>query len=62
MNDGIVGFDSMRWTKFTEFGPEDKRKGLSHADVVDLRRRDRWGFDIRAFYRSILEALGEMGL
>jgi triacylglycerol lipase len=61
-NDGIVAYESMKWTNFGPMAPENPRKGLSHADAVDLRRRDRQGFDIRGFYELIVAALAARGL
>lgn len=61
-NDGIVAYESMKWGDFGPVLPPGSRRGLSHSDVVDLRRMDRRGFDIRAFYKGIVEDLSSRGL
>ena len=38
------------------------RRGVSHADIVDMRRRDLPGLDIRQFYPTIAEGLKQKGL
>jgi triacylglycerol lipase len=60
-NDGIVSYESMKWGNFRPMLPPGSRRGLSHADVVDLRRRDRFGFDIRGFYKGIVAELAARG-
>ena len=60
-NDGVVAFRSIQWTNFREIKPANSKKGLSHADVVDLRRMDRFGFDICAFYKNMIYELAEKG-
>jgi triacylglycerol lipase len=60
-NDGIVSFNSMKWDNFRAMNPENTKKGLSHADVVDLRRQDRFNFDICDFYKNVILELGEKG-
>jgi triacylglycerol lipase len=61
-NDGIVSFESMKWDNFKAIQPSNPRKGLSHSDVVDLRWRDRFDFDICGFYKGIILGLKEKGV
>jgi len=60
-NDGIVSLESAKWDNFKAITPRNESKGLSHSDVVDLRRRDRFGFDICGFYKNIIVGLAEKG-
>lgn len=61
-NDGMVTVSSARWCAFQGVLRGAGRRGISHADVVDLRRRDVDGFDVRAFYIGLVERLREKGL
>ena len=38
-NDGMVSTDSMHWANFRGVHTSTKKRGISHADVVDMRRR-----------------------
>jgi len=61
-NDGLVGEGSFEWgSKYTLLTTEHKR-GISHADVIDLMRDDRRDFDVRAFYTELVHDLKERGL
>ena len=61
-NDGLVSEDSMKWGEsFTFLQPGGKR-GISHADVIDLNRENIEGFDVREFYVGLVEKLKERGL
>ncbi len=61
-NDGIVAFESSKWTNFSEIKTQKNNRGLSHADVVDYRRMNRFGLHIPDFYQSIIYLLKEKGL
>lgn len=61
-NDGLVAMDSMKWGEsFTPLIPTGKR-GITHADVIDLNREDFSGFDVREFYVQLVAGLKERGL
>ena len=59
--DGLVDIDSMRFgEQFTLFKPKTKR-GISHADVIDLMREDISGFDVREEYVKLVAELKAAG-
>lgn len=61
-NDGLVSVDSMNWgERFTFLQPEKKR-GISHGDMIDLNRENIDGFDVREAYVDIVRDLKERGL
>lgn len=60
-NDGLVAVSSMPWGSFTMLEPP-ARHGISHADMIDLTRRDIPGFDVCEVYVGIVSALRERGL
>ncbi len=60
-NDGLVALSSTKWgEKFIPVFPVGKR-GITHADVVDLNREDIKGFDVREFYVQLVSELKERG-
>ena len=61
-NDGLVAADSAAWGEFQGVVSTQVRRGVSHADIVDMRRRDLPGLDIRQFYQTIAEGLKQKGL
>ena len=59
-NDGLVSVESMKWGKhFTLIQTEGK--GVSHADVIDLDRKNKDGFDVREFYLRLVQDLKDRG-
>jgi triacylglycerol lipase len=61
-NDGLVSVESAKWgEKFTMISIDGKR-GVSHADVIDLNRENIRGFDVREFYVKLVEDLKKRGL
>ncbi len=61
-NDGLVALSSAPWgEKFTPLYPTGKR-GITHADVIDLNREDFKGFDVREFYVQLVADLKNRGL
>ena len=59
-NDGLVSVESMKWGKrFTLIQTEGK--GVSHADVIDLDRKNKDGFDVREFYLRLVQDLKSRG-
>lgn len=60
-NDGLVALDSAPWgEKFTPIYPLTKR-GITHADMIDLNRENIKGFDVREFYVQMVSDLRENG-
>lgn len=60
-NDGLVALTSAPWgEKFTPIYPKGKR-GITHADMIDLNRVDIKGFDVREFYVQLVSELKERG-
>lgn len=60
-NDGLVALTSAEWgEKFTPLYPTGKR-GITHADVIDLNREDFKGFDVREFYVQVASELKQRG-
>lgn len=60
-NDGLVALTSAPWgEKFTPVYPTGKR-GVTHADMIDLNRVDIKGFDVREFYVQLVSELREKG-
>lgn len=60
-NDGLVSKPSAEWgEKFTFIEPLGKR-GISHADIIDLNRENIFGFDVREFYVSLVSDLRSRG-
>ncbi len=60
-NDGLVTPESAKWGEYRGLLPGG-RLGISHADMVDLRRRDRKGTGVRGIYVDIAASLKEAGL
>ena len=60
-NDGLVSVESMKWgERFIFIEPKGKR-GITHADVIDLNRENIKGFDVREFYVGLVSELREKG-
>lgn len=60
-NDGLVSVESARyWDDFTIIDPPKKR-GITHADMIDLNRENIEGFDVREFYATLVESLKRKG-
>ncbi len=61
-NDGLVGENSFKWgEKYTLLRSNGKR-GISHADMIDLSRENIKDFDVRDFYVDLVHDLRERGL
>ena len=60
-NDGLVSVESAEWgSRFTLLEPSGRR-GITHADVIDLGRENIRGFDVREFYVNLVQRLKERG-
>jgi triacylglycerol lipase len=60
-NDGLVSVDSAVWGKFQGLLESKSRRGISHGDIIDLKRADYKGFDVIETYTGIVAALKEKG-
>ncbi len=61
-NDGLVGEPSFHWGERYTFLENKKKRGISHADMIDLSRENIVGFDIREFYVQLVADLKNRGL
>lgn len=60
-NDGLVALTSASWgERFTPIYPTGRR-GITHADMIDLNREDIKGFDVREFYVQMVAELKRKG-
>lgn len=60
-NDGLVTPESAKWGNFKGLISGKTMRGVSHADIVDFRRRNYSGIDIREVYVEIIEGLKNSG-
>ena len=60
-NDGLVSVESMKWGDDFRFIEPTGKRGITHADVIDLNRENIDGFDVREFYVSLVSELKEKG-
>ena len=60
-NDGLVGEKSFPWGEKYTFLTTDKRRGITHGDVIDLNRENFKGFDVREFYVEMVKDLKARG-
>ncbi len=60
-NDGLVSVESAKWgQQFTLVSVKGKR-GVTHADMIDLNRENIIGFDVREFYVQLVSELKRKG-
>ncbi|MGL5433940.1 MAG: lipase family alpha/beta hydrolase [Lachnospiraceae bacterium] len=60
-NDGLVSVDSARWGEFQAVFNSRKHRGISHGDVIDLKREDYEGFDVVECFVQIVSELKSKG-
>lgn len=60
-NDGLVTEESAKWGIFQGTFRNHYRRGVSHGDMIDLKREDYKGFDIIETYVEIVKKLKDMG-
>lgn len=60
-NDGLVGEDSFEWGNKYELIKTKASSGISHADIIDLNRKNIKGFDVREFYVQLVYDLKNKG-
>ena len=61
-NDGLVGRDSFKWGEDFTYLRSSHRRGISHADIIDLMHEDIRDFDVREFYVQLVSDLKDRGL
>lgn len=55
-NDGLVNVPSARWGEFKGVLKNKYRRGISHGDMIDLKREDIHGFDVlNVFYEIVVD-------
>ena len=60
-NDGLVGIESAKWGNFKGVIRNKHMRGISHADIIDLKREDYNGFDVLEKHIKIVSELKKMG-
>lgn len=60
-NDGLVDVESAKWGEFKGLLRGGRFRGVSHGDMIDLKREDYKGFDVAEAYVGIVSGLREMG-
>ncbi len=60
-NDGLVSVSSAKWGEFKGVFSNARTRGISHGDIIDLKREDYKGFDVVETYVQIVKGLKEMG-
>ena len=61
-NDGLVATKSMAWGDFLGIVDPPEKLGVSHGDMIDLTRKNIYGFDVAEFYVKLVSGLKEKGL
>ena len=60
-NDGLVSPESAKWGEFKGVIRNKYRRGISHGDIIDLKREDYKGFDIIEKYVEMVTELRQKG-
>lgn len=60
-NDGLVSVSSAKWGAFQGVFSNRYARGISHGDIIDLKREDYKGFDVSETYVQIVSKLREKG-
>ena len=60
-NDGLVSTYSAKWGEFKGIFANQRMRGISHGDMIDLKRQDYKGFDVAEAYVQIAAELKEKG-
>ena len=60
-NDGLVSIGSAKWGEFKGVFKNKRRRGISHGDMIDLRRDDYIEFDVLEKYVEIVSELKNNG-
>lgn len=60
-NDGLVNVASAQWGNFKGVLKNKYRRGISHGDMIDLKREDIKGFDVLNVFYEIVVSLKKAG-
>ncbi|HOV27715.1 MAG TPA: triacylglycerol lipase [Pseudobacteroides sp.] len=60
-NDGLVEVESAKWGEFKGVIRNCYNRGISHGDIIDLRKDSYKGFDVREKYIEIVSDLKSKG-
>jgi len=60
-NDGLVSVHSAPWGDYRGLFVSKNRRGISHGDIIDLKREDYKGFDVVDTYVQIVGELKNKG-
>lgn len=60
-NDGLVTESSAQWGNYLGTLKSQSLRGISHGDMIDLKREDIKGFDSIEIYQSIVQNLKQRG-
>jgi len=60
-NDGLVSVSSAKWGEFRGIIENEHYRGISHGDIIDLRRDDYKAFDVIEKYVEIVSELKDKG-
>ena len=60
-NDGLVDISSTKWGNFRGVLKNKYHRGISHGDMIDLKREDIKGFDVLHVFYEIVAELKRMG-
>lgn len=60
-NDGLIGVESSKWGNFRGVIRNKYRRGISHGDIIDIKREDYKGFDVLEKHLEIVSELKKMG-
>ena len=61
-NDGLVSVESAKWGENFRLISVAGKRGVTHADIIDLNRENIEGFDVREFYVQLVGDLKKKGL
>lgn len=61
-NDGLVGENSFAWGSRYQLLRCQGKRGISHADIIDLTQENIRDFDVRKFYVELVSDLKNRGL
>ena len=60
-NDGLVTVESAKWGEYQGTIVNKYRRGISHGDIIDLKRENFRGFDVTEKYIDIVSQLKNKG-
>lgn len=60
-NDGLVPISSGKWGDYRGLLTGSTKRGISHADMIDLGRENIPGFEVRNYYVNLIKDLKEKG-